>query len=107
LLGGFVLRRLFCAVRLYLFFVAEFSPRTILVWQMSVAGYSIELSKKGDRMSSYYPEGSMRGSGIYQEDYTGTFYCSACDDEYSLDGTTDDWGYNDYDSYRDSQMDWD
>ena len=45
-------------------------------------------------MSSNYPEGSMRGSGIYQTDYTGHFYCSHCDEEYELDGTTDDWGHN-------------
>lgn len=74
----------------------------------------------------------MRGSGIYAEDYTGTFYCSNCEDEYSLDGTTDDWGtyaYADcpdcgaslelelpsrdeqdedeaYDAYEASQMEW-
>ena len=42
----------------------------------------------------YGDGGSMRGSGIYAEDYTGTFYCSECDDEYSLDGQTDDYGYN-------------
>ena len=44
-------------------------------------------------MSSNYPEGSMRGSGIYAEDWSGVFYCSDCDDEYSLDGQTDDWGH--------------
>jgi hypothetical protein len=42
---------------------------------------------------SNYPEGSMRGSGIYAEDWSGIFYCSDCDDEYELDGQTDDWGY--------------
>ena len=82
-------------------------------------------------MSSNYPEGSMRGSGIYAEDWTGTFYCSECEDEFELDGTTDDWGHNafadcpkcgtqlevelpsaderdedaDYDAWRDSQLD--
>lgn len=35
----------------------------------------------------------MRGSGIYAEDYTGTFYCSDCDKEFELDGTTDDYGH--------------
>jgi transcription elongation factor Elf1 len=45
-------------------------------------------------MSSNYPEGSMRGSGIYAEDYTGYFYCSECDTEHELDGTTDDYGLN-------------
>ena len=34
----------------------------------------------------------MRGSGIYADDYTGEFYCSECDLEQELDGTTDDWG---------------
>jgi transcription elongation factor Elf1 len=43
-------------------------------------------------MSSNYPEGSMRGSGIYVEDYTGNFYCSNCDTEEELEGSTDDWG---------------
>ncbi len=81
----------------------------------------------------YGDGGSMRGSGIYAEDYTGTFYCSDCEDEFELDGTTDDWGTMayadcpdcgkglelelpsrderdedaDYEAYRDSQMDWD
>ena len=41
---------------------------------------------------SNYPEGSMRGSGIYSEDYTGEFYCSECEKEFELDGSTDDWG---------------
>lgn len=35
---------------------------------------------------------SMRGSGIYAEDYTGIFYCSTCQDEFEIDGTTDDYG---------------
>lgn len=47
-------------------------------------------------MSSNYPEGSMRGSGIYAMDYTGIFYCSNCDKEFELEGSTDDWGYNAY-----------
>jgi transcription elongation factor Elf1 len=38
----------------------------------------------------------MRGSGIYAEDWTGTFYCSDCDNEHELDGQTDDWGHNAY-----------
>lgn len=36
---------------------------------------------------------SMRGSGIYARDYTAVFFCSDCEDEYSLDGTTDDYGH--------------
>jgi len=43
-------------------------------------------------MSSNYPEGSMRGSGIFSEDYSGVFFCPSCEDEYSLDGQTDDFG---------------
>ena len=31
------------------------------------------------------------GSGIYSEDYSGTFYCSECDEEFELDGSTNDW----------------
>jgi hypothetical protein len=42
---------------------------------------------------SNYPEGSMRGSGIYSDDYSGTFECSECEEEFELDGSTDDWGY--------------
>jgi hypothetical protein len=45
-------------------------------------------------MSSNYPEGSMRGSGIYAEDYSGIFYCDNCEDEFVLEGQTDDWGHN-------------
>lgn len=41
----------------------------------------------------YGDGGSMMGSGIYQEDYSGIFYCADCDDEYELDGQTDDWGH--------------
>jgi predicted RNA-binding Zn-ribbon protein involved in translation (DUF1610 family) len=94
----------------------------------------IKVSKdREEEMSSNYPEGSMRGSGIYAEDYSGVFYCDNCEDEYLLDGQTDDWGHNasaecpdcgaileleipsrderdedaDYEAYRDSQMEWD
>jgi transcription elongation factor Elf1 len=35
---------------------------------------------------------SMRGSGIYSEDVNTIFYCSTCEDEFELDGTTDDYG---------------
>ena len=45
-------------------------------------------------LGAYGDGGSMMGSGIYSEDYTGTFYCSECDKEYELDGSTDDYGYN-------------
>lgn len=38
----------------------------------------------------------MMGSGIYAEDYTGDFYCSECDKEFELEGSTDDWGHNAY-----------
>jgi transcription elongation factor Elf1 len=82
-------------------------------------------------LGAYGDGGSMRGSGIYAEDWSGTFYCSDCEDEYSLDGQTDDYGYYasaecpdcgktlevelpssderdedaDYDAWRDSQLD--
>ena len=42
----------------------------------------------------YGDGGSMRGSGIYAEDYTGIFFCDNCEDEYERDGQTDDWGTN-------------
>jgi len=45
-------------------------------------------------LGMYGDGGSMRGSGIDQQDYTGDFYCSECDKEFELDGTTDDYGYN-------------
>lgn len=35
---------------------------------------------------------SMKGSGIDSLDYTGLFFCSACEDEFELDGATDDYG---------------
>lgn len=47
-------------------------------------------------LGAYGDGGSMRGSGIYSEDYTGIFYCSNCEDEYQLDGSTDDWGSTAY-----------
>jgi len=44
-------------------------------------------------MSSYYPEGSMYGSGIYSSSYSGNFTCSACEKDFDdLEGQTDDWG---------------
>lgn len=40
---------------------------------------------------------SMRGSGIYSEDYNGYFYCSDCDKDFEeLDGQTDDSGNTAY-----------
>lgn len=45
-------------------------------------------------LGAYGDGGSMMGSGIYSEDYTGDFYCSECDKEFELDGATDDYGYN-------------
>jgi hypothetical protein len=45
-------------------------------------------------MSSNYPEGSMRGSGIYsQEVQYDKFLCDGCDKENPEgDTATDDWG---------------
>lgn len=34
----------------------------------------------------------MRGSGIYENDYTDWFFCSHCDEEMELDGKSDDYG---------------
>lgn len=34
----------------------------------------------------------MKGSGVDSADYTGIFFCDNCEDEYSLDGATDDYG---------------
>ena len=42
-------------------------------------------------MSSNYPAGSMRGSGIYSDDYTGVFFCSTCEADFDCEGSTDDW----------------
>lgn len=44
----------------------------------------------------YGDGGTMVGSGIYSEDYSGVFYCSECDSEYDLDGSTDDSGNTAY-----------
>jgi transcription elongation factor Elf1 len=76
-------------------------------------------------MSSNYPEGSMRGSGIYAQEIELDRYCDTCEKEVSLVFMTDDWGHNatatcecgaefeeeiperdedaDYDDWRDSQ----
>jgi transcription elongation factor Elf1 len=35
---------------------------------------------------------SMRGSGVDSVDYNGVFFCSTCESEYELDGSTDDYG---------------
>lgn len=63
---------------------------------MSEGSEILKLLKKGVKMSLgiYGDGGSMRGSGIYAEDYTGIFFCDNCEDEYELDGQTDDWGTN-------------
>jgi len=39
-----------------------------------------------------YPEGSMRGSGIYSIDMTLTVTCPECEHEWDDDFATDDWG---------------
>lgn len=48
-------------------------------------------------MSNYYPEGSMRGSGIYSKDVTISVTCDECDYEWDEDFATDDWGNVDTD----------
>ncbi len=45
-------------------------------------------------MSSNYPEGSMRGSGIYAQEIELDKYCDTCEKEVSLVFITDDWGCN-------------
>jgi hypothetical protein len=43
-------------------------------------------------MSSWYPEGSMKGSGIYSEDITLEVECEECSKTWEEDFSTDDWG---------------
>jgi rubredoxin len=43
-------------------------------------------------MSSNYPEGSMRGSGIDAYEHTFGITCPECDYYYDEDLTVDDWG---------------
>lgn len=43
-------------------------------------------------MSSNYPAGSMRGSGIYSEDVTLEVDCEECEKSWKEDFQTDDWG---------------
>jgi Zn finger protein HypA/HybF involved in hydrogenase expression len=42
-------------------------------------------------MSDYYPAGSMKGSGIDSEDWTGVIYCEACKQDQTVDAVTNDW----------------
>ncbi len=51
-------------------------------------------NKKGNKMSlgMYGDGGSMKGSGIDSESWTGEIYCSTCDEDVEVDGSTDDWG---------------
>lgn len=44
------------------------------------------------KMSSNYPEGSMRGSGIYSVDVTLRVECEHCAYDWDEDFATDDWG---------------
>jgi transcription elongation factor Elf1 len=46
--------------------------------------YYESIKRKGNSMSFW------NGSGIDSEDYSGIFYCSACEDEFELDGVTND-----------------
>lgn len=43
-------------------------------------------------MSGNYPEGSMKGSGIYSEDITLEVECEECGKAWEEDFQTDDWG---------------
>jgi DNA-directed RNA polymerase subunit RPC12/RpoP len=119
----------------YLFFLLPETNTENLLAKCRWLGVGYLHSQRGwlerKEMSSNYPEGSMRGSGIYAQDYTGVFYCDTCEDEFELDGSTDDWQSNayadcpkcgqqlevelpsrderdedaDYDAWRESQMD--
>lgn len=40
----------------------------------------------------YNYEGSMIGSGIYAQDWSGSIYCATCDKDVEVDGQTDDYG---------------
>ena len=40
----------------------------------------------------YYPEGSMRGSGIYAEEVELSIDCPNCEEVIDDTYTTDDWG---------------
>lgn len=42
-------------------------------------------------MSSNYPPGSMMGSGIFAENWNGEMFCSQCDKDVEVEGSTDDW----------------
>ena len=46
---------------------------------------------------SNYPEGSMRGSGIYVREVSLSVTCSECDHTFDADLQTDDWGRIDQD----------
>ena len=102
---------------------------------MSVVLETLVSNKKGKTMSySNYPEGSMRGSGIYSESVSyDEFDCDDCGQTNPEgDTSTDDWGHYtiecefcgttyressikedyedaradaDYDDWRDSQLD--
>ena len=43
-------------------------------------------------MSSNYPEGSMMGSGIYEEEVEMEVTCDHCDATYTALVVADDWG---------------
>jgi hypothetical protein len=81
-------------------------------------------------MSSNYPEGSMMGSGIYSDNWSGFMFCDDCEEDVAVEGQTNDWKTQayadcpkcgadlekeidlnerdedaDYDAWRDSQLD--
>lgn len=41
---------------------------------------------------SNYPAGSMRGSGIYSDEYSSSEWCQECEDSVTVDVQVDDWG---------------
>jgi transcription elongation factor Elf1 len=50
------------------------------------------MNRRKPEMSSNYPEGSMMGSGIYSQSWTGTIHCPTCEEDVEVEGQTDDWG---------------
>lgn len=41
-------------------------------------------------------EGSMKGSGVDAQYWTGVMYCVDCEQDQTVEGQTDDWGNNAY-----------
>lgn len=57
-------------------------------------------------MSGWYPEGSMKGSGIYSEEVTTEVECEECGKTWEEDFSTDDWGNIDADIKCECGAEW-